>query len=123
RGALLMVRTASLGYAIPGTVLAIGLLAPLGWLDTGLADLSQQLLGASSGLLISGTSFALIYAYCARFLAIGSGGLEAGLSKIPLSLDDAARSLGAGANRRAGLIHLPLSRAPLAAAMLLIFVD
>ncbi len=123
RGARLMVRTASLGYAIPGTVLAIGLLAPLAWLDAGLDNLSHQMLGVGTGLLVSGTSFALIYAYTARFLAIGSGGLEAGLSKIPLSLDDAARSLGANANRRAGRIHLPLSRPALAAAMLLIFVD
>lgn len=122
-GARALVRCASLGYAIPGTVLAIGLLAPLAWVDAGLDNLSRQVLGVGTGLLISGSSAALLYAYVARFLAIGSGGLEAGLSKVPLSLDDAARSLGANANRRAGRIHLPLSRPALAAAMLLIFVD
>lgn len=122
-GARLMVRCASLGYAIPGTVLAIGLLAPLAWVDASIDNLAQNLLGVGTGLLISGSAAALVYAYVARFLAIGSGGLEAGLSKIPLSLDDAARSLGANSNRRAGRIHLPLSRPALAAAMLLIFVD
>ncbi len=122
-GARLLVRTASLGYAIPGTVLAIGLLAPLNWMDAGLDNLSHWLLGTGTGLLLTGSGAALVYAYVARFLAIGTGGLEAGLGKIPLSLDDAARSLGAGTNRRAGRIHLPLSRPALAAAMLLIFVD
>src|SRR5690606_30670244 len=122
-GARALVRCASLGYAIPGTVLAIGLLAPLAWVDAGLDNLSRQVLGVGTGLLISGSSAALLYAYVARFLAIGSGGLEAGLSKVPLSLDDAARSLGANANRRAGRSHAPLSRTALAAAMLLIFVD
>lgn len=122
-GARLMVRCASLGYAIPGTVVAIGLLAPLSWLDAGFGWLSQSLLGMGTGLLMSGSAAALIYAYSVRFLAIGSGSLEAGFSKIPRSLDDTSRSLGAGANRRAAHILLPLSRPALAAAMLLIFVD
>lgn len=119
----LLVRLASLGYAIPGTVLAIGLLGPLGRFDGWVDDYSQALFGVSTGLLLSGTGAALVYAYVARFLAIGAGGLEAGFHKIPYSLDDAARSLGRGELARARLIHWPLSRPAMAAAMLLVFVD
>lgn len=122
-GMALLVRTASLGYAIPGTVLAIGLLGPLGWLDGQLDSTAQDWWGISTGLVLSGTGVALVYAYVARFLAIGTGSLEAGLHKIPYSLDDAARSLGTGSGARARRIHWPLTRPALAAAMLLIFVD
>jgi len=118
-----LVRVASLGYAIPGTVLAIGLLGPLAWFDAALDNSSSWLFGVSTGLLISGSGAALVYAYAARFLAIGNGSIEAGFNKIPLSLDDAARSLGAPAVNRARRIHFPLSRPALAAGMLLIFVD
>lgn len=122
-GARLLVRCASLGYAVPGTVLAIGLLAPLNWLDASIDNAANAWLNISTGLLITGSGAALIYAYVARFLAIGAGNVEAGLSKLPLSFDDAARSLGAHSNRIAARVHLPLSRPALAAAMLLVFVD
>lgn len=118
-----LVRCASLGYAIPGTVLAIGLLGPLGWFDNGIDTLSSQLFGLSTGLLLAGSGAALVYAYVARFLAVSSGGIEAGFSKIPHSMDDAARSLGATAGRVARRIHAPLGRPAIAAAMLLVFVD
>lgn len=118
-----LVRVASLGYAIPGTVLAIGLLGPLAWMDATIDNTSSWLFGVSTGLLISGSGAALVYAYAARFLAIGNGSIEAGFNKIPLSLDDAARSLNVPAGKRAWRIHLPLSRPAMAAAMLLIFVD
>lgn len=122
-GVRMLVRIASLGYAIPGTVLAIGLLGPLAWMDGALSDSRQWLLGAGTGLVLSGTGVALVYAYVARFLAIGNGSIEAGFDRIPHSLDDAARSLGVGATGRARRLHLPLSRPAIAAAMLLIFVD
>jgi iron(III) transport system permease protein len=72
---------------------------------------------------MSGSGAALVYAYVGRFLAIGTGGIEAGFAKLPHSLDDASRSLGHGAGATAWRIHLPLSRPALAAAMLLVFVD
>jgi len=118
-----LVRCASLGYAVPGTVLAIGLLAPLAWFDAFIDSASTSLFGLSTGLLLSGSGAALAYAYVARFLAVGSGGIEAGFSKIPHSMDDAARSLGASAGRVARRVHLPLGWPAIAAAMLLIFVD
>ncbi|MDF2620603.1 MAG: binding-protein-dependent transport system inner rane component [Xanthobacteraceae bacterium] len=119
----LALRLASLGYAVPGTVLAVGLLVPLAGFDNMVSHVSQQITGISTGLLLSGSGAALIIAYVIRFLAIPVGGLEAGYGKIGTSLDMAARSLGeqpGGVIRR---IHLPLLRPALGAAALLVFVD
>ena len=116
-------RVASLGYAIPGTVLAVGLLTPLAAFDNALDGAFRQIFGYGFGLLISGSGGALVLAYVIRFLAISAGGVEAGFSKIPLSYDGAARSLGetkAGTIRR---IHLPLLSPALGAAAILVFVD
>ncbi|MEA4837348.1 MAG: iron ABC transporter permease [Rhodospirillaceae bacterium] len=116
-------RIAALGYAIPGTVLAIGLLGPLGLVDHILDEGAGRLFGASTGLVLMGSSAALIYAYAVRFLAIAVGGVEAGFSRIPFSIDYAARSLGESAGGALRRVHLPLSRSALAAAGLLTFVD
>ncbi|MEC5386590.1 iron ABC transporter permease [Uliginosibacterium sp. H3] len=119
----MLVRCASLGYAIPGTLLAIGLLGPLAGFDNAFSSFLEQSFGISTGLLLSGSGAALVYAYVARFLAVGSGSIEAGFSKIPHSLDDAARALGEHAGGVARRIHLPLGMPAIAAAMLLVFVD
>lgn len=114
-------RTASLGYAIPGTVVALGLLPVVTLLDQRIA--AAGLFGAGTGLLLLGSGAALVYAYVARFLAIGAGGIEAGLSGIPASLDHAARTLGrtdAGTLRD---VHLPIVRPAVLAAGLLVFID
>ena len=118
-----LLRAASLGYALPGTVLAIGLLIPLAGFDNLVDGWSRQLLGISTGLLIAGSGAALIYAYVARFLAVSAGGIESGLDKVPPSLGESARTLGrtAGATLRA--IHLPLIRPAIGAAAILVFVD
>lgn len=123
RGAGLAVRVASLGYAVPGTVLAIGLLGPIGLADNFLADAAQSWLGVSTGLLIFGSGGALMYAYAARFMAISTGGIEAGFSRISPSLDQAARTLGQTPTGVFRHIYLPLSKPALAAAGLLVFVD
>ncbi|NYT85960.1 iron ABC transporter permease [Pusillimonas harenae] len=119
----LCTRIATCGYAIPGTVLAIGLLMPFMLLD-GLAGWVWQMLGnPDPGLLLMGSSTALVCAYMIRFLAISIGGIEAGLARIPPSLEQASRLLGetsAGTLRR---VHLPLLRPALSAAALLVFVD
>jgi iron(III) transport system permease protein len=123
RGAATAVRIAGLGYAIPGTVLAVGLLTPLAAFDNALDAMVRQIFGFGTGLLISGSGAALVLAYVIRFLAISSGGVEAGFAKIPASLDAAARSLGesnAGTVRR---VHLPLLSPALGAAAILVFVD
>ncbi len=121
--AALPARVASVGYAVPGTVLAIGLLTPLAMVDNALNALTQATLGLTPGLILSGTGIALVYAYAARFLAIGIGGIEAGFQRIPASLDHAARALGESRAGVARHIHMPLLRPALVSAALLVFVD
>ena len=119
----LITRASTLGYAVPGTVLAIGLLIPIGLFDRFWADSVERLTGASTGLLLLGSGAALVLAYSARFMAISTGGIEAGFSRIPPSLDHAARMLGQTSTGVFRNIHLPLSKAALASAGLLVFVD
>lgn len=116
-------RIASLGYAMPGTVVALGVLVPMGALD-GLIDSGARMaFGHGTGLLLIGSGIALGYAYLVRFLAISIGGLESGFAQIPRSLDHAARSLGHGPGASFRRLHLPLLRPSLIAAALLVFVD
>ncbi|WP_428029180.1 ABC transporter permease [Ancylobacter sp.] len=119
----LALRLAGLGYAVPGTVLAVGLLVPLAGFDNLVSGLSQRFTGISTGLLLSGSGAALIIAYVIRFLAIPVGGLEAGYGKIGTTLDMAARSLGEKPGGVVRLIHLPMLRPALGTAALLVFVD
>jgi len=116
-------RVGSLGYAIPGTVLAVGLLMPLATFDNALDAAARQILGFGTGLLISGSGAALVLAYVIRFLAISAGGVEAGYAKIPASLDMAARSLGESTRGTMRRVHLPLLKPSLGAAAILVFVD
>ena len=116
-------RVASLGYAVPGTVLAIGLLPVVTGIDRLLDTIATELLGLSIGLLMLGTGAALVYAYLARFLALAAGGVEAGFNRVSPSLDAAAQTLGDSAGRRLWRVHLPLSRPALTTAALLVFVD
>ncbi|QDW67794.1 iron ABC transporter permease [Luteimonas granuli] len=121
-GALLALRAGSLGYAVPGTVLAIGVLLPLAWFDHGGNALLRGF-GFEPRMLLMGSAAALVLAYAARFLAIAAGGIEAGLARIPPSLDQAASSLGHAPGAALRRVHLPLLRPALAAAALLVFVD
>nr|WP_230460982.1 iron ABC transporter permease [Burkholderia ubonensis] len=111
-------RIASLGYAVPGTVLAIGLLLPL--------TAADRAIGAAlgrDGLILMGSAAALVIAYTVRFLAISAGSIEAGLARIPPSLEQAARSLGETAGGTLRRVHLPLLRPALTTSALLVFVD
>jgi iron(III) transport system permease protein len=116
-------RAASLGYAIPGAVIAVGVLVPLGRLDNWFADLIEQAFGLQVGLLLTGTIVALVYAYLVRFLAIALQTVEAGLAKVRPSMDDAARSLGASPGATLRRVHVPLLASSFSAAALLVFVD
>lgn len=118
----LALRTAALGYAIPGTVLAIGLLVPLGVFDRWASELIVAA-GGRPQLVLMGTLWVLVLACTLRFLAVAIGGIDAGLTRVPPSLDAAAASLGAGQGARLWRVHLPLLRPALAAAALLVFVD
>jgi iron(III) transport system permease protein len=116
-------RAASLGYAVPGAVIAVGVLVPLGRLDNALAGWLEQAFGGRFGLLLTGTIAALVYAYLVRLLAVALQTTEAGLAKITPSMEDAARSLGATPARALVRVHVPLVAPSLATALLLVFVD
>lgn len=118
-----LARLASLGYAVPGTVLAVGLLSPLAGFDNMVDAAMRQTFGVSTGLLLSGSGAALVAALAIRFLAIPIGGIEAGFTKLSPHLDMAARSLGSSQPHTVRRIHLPLLRPTLATAALLVFVD
>ena len=119
----LLMRLSTLGYAMPGTVVALGVLIPLATLDGMIDRQAQAFFGVSTGLLLIGSGAALIFAYAVRFMAIAAGSAETGFARIPTSLDQAARSLGRDVNGTFFAICLPLSRPALAAAGLLVFVD
>lgn len=116
-------RFASMGYAIPGSVIAVGVLLPFAWIDNTLDSWMRATFGVSTGLLLSGTLAALLFAYVVRFLAISFNTVESSLAKVTPSMDAAARSLGKrplGAFLR---VHMPLMGGSLLTAGLLVFVD
>lgn len=113
----------ALAYAVPGTVLAIGLLAPLGKLDMLISDTGRWLTGDAVMPFFTGTAAALVLAYSIRFLAASFGAVETGFSKISRNIDAASRSLGATARETLWRVQLPLLRPALAAAALLVFVE
>jgi len=117
------VQVAALGYAIPGAVIAVGILMPIGRLDNAISDLSERWLGVPTGLLLSGTVAALVFAYLVRFLAIAISTVQAGLTKIRPTLDDASRSLGNSPTQTLTQVHAPLLSGSLLTAAVLVFVD
>ena len=117
------VSIASLGYALPGTIIAIGVIIPLAWLDHQLIAFAKNALMWDIGLLLSGTVFALLIAYTIRFLAISIGAVESGLNKIRPSLDEAGLSLGRKKLWVLTKIHIPLMRGSVLTALLIVFVD
>jgi iron(III) transport system permease protein len=116
-------RLAGLGYAVPGAVIAVGVLVPLGRLDNALSAWLEGAFGMQPGLLLTGTIAALVYAYLVRLVAIALQTTHAGLAKITPSMEDAARSLGASPAAALGRVHVPLLAPSLATAALLVFVD
>lgn len=118
-----LLKLSTLGYAIPGTVLALGLLLPFVWIDNLLESVIALFIDRAPQLLLMGSTSALVIAYCIRFLAIGIGSIESGLARIPPSVEQASRLLGETPGGTLRRVHLPLLRPALGAAALLIFVD
>lgn len=114
---------AGIGYAIPGGVIAVGLLVPFASLDNWLDGLARSHLGFSTGLLFTGSIGLLVVAYLVRFMAAALGSIDAGLGNIKPSLDDAARSLGRTEARMLAHVHIPLISGSLLTALLIVFVD
>jgi len=116
-------RFAALGYAVPGAVLAIGILMYLGWLDNTIDGWARGTFGVSTGLIFSGTVIAVTFGYVVRFLSLSFGSAEAGLGKITANMDGAARTLGAGPMSTLKRVHLPMMQGSIMTAALLVFVD
>ncbi len=117
------IRVVATGYAIPGTVVAVGVIIPFAWFDNWLDAYLQSRFGISTGLLLSGTLFALMFAYMVRFLSISIQSVESGLAKIRLSMDEAARSLAYSPLEILLRVHIPLMKGTVLTAMLIVFVD
>ena len=116
-------RLTGIGYAIPGTVLAIGVFIPLAAFDNNLDSMMREYFNLPIGLLLSGSMFALVLAYTIRFMAVSNGAVESGLKRISVNLDSASRALGETAYGTLKRVHLPLLKPALGAALLLVFVD
>lgn len=116
-------RILALGYAVPGTVLAVGVLLPLGAIDGWLAGAVSRATGSTPGLVLTGTTIALVYAYQVRYFAVAWNGIEPGFARITPAMDAAARSLGCSAGATFRRVHAPLLARSAAAALLLVFVD
>jgi iron(III) transport system permease protein len=106
-------RAATIGYGLPGSVVAVAVIVPLGWVDR----------RTGAGILLTGTAIGLLFAYLVRFLALAWGSVESGLLRIPRTLDDAARGLGADRLDVLARIHVPMIRGGLVTAALLVFVE
>ena len=116
-------RLAGLGYAVPGSVIAVGILLPMAGLDRTLAHAAERLFGIDIGLIFTGTIAALVFAYLVRFLAVSIQAVDGGLQRITPSMDAAARSLGAGLGASLARVHAPMMQGSLLAAGLIVFVD
>ena len=111
-----MARVVALGYAVPGAVIVVGLLWPVGWLQAALPQLGL-------GYLLTATSVGLVWAYLVRFSSVAMQSVQSGYSRIPASFDDSARTLGSSGAALLARVHWPLLKRSTAAAALLVFVD
>jgi iron(III) transport system permease protein len=109
-------RVVSLGYAVPGAVIAVGILLLVNWLQSHFPALGTT-------ALVTGTAFGLMYAYLVRFSAVALQSVESGYARLPASIDETARMLGTGKRQTFFVLHLPLLRRSVLAAWLLVFVD
>jgi iron(III) transport system permease protein len=116
-------RVSGLGYAIPGSVIAVGVLIPLAAADQGLRAAISSWFGLDMGLWLTGGILGLLFAYVARFLAVSLQSVDAGLARITPAMDDAARALGASPGQTLRRVHLPILRVNLLTAGLIVFVD
>ncbi|HLV47478.1 MAG TPA: iron ABC transporter permease, partial [Aliidiomarina sp.] len=114
---------ASLGYAIPGVVIAVGVIVPFAWLDHKIIYIAEHFFNLNPGLLLSGTIFALLFAYLVRFLSVSIQTIDSGLSQISNAMDESGKILGLNAQQILARIHFPLLKTSLLTATILVFVD
>lgn len=117
------IRVVATGYAIPGTVVAVGVIIPFAWFDNSVDGFMREHYGISTGLLLSGSLVAVMFAYMVRFLAVSIQAVESGLSKIKPSMDEAARALSYKPFEILMRVHMPLMKGTVLTALLIVFVD
>lgn len=123
RGARAMLLGAGLGYAVPGGVIAVGLLVPFAGLDNWIDAIARDRFGVSTGLLFSGSLLLLVLAYMARFMAVALNSFDAGLATVSPRIDSVARTLGRTPVRVLAAVHLPIVRGSVLTGLLIVFVD
>ena len=119
----LVVRLTSLGYALPGTIIAVGVIIPLAFIDHKIDTFSNIYLNISTGLIFSGSIVAIQFAYLVRFLSISINTIESGLEKIRPNMDKSSYSLGVSSEQTFIRIHLPILKISVLTSILLVFVD
>jgi len=117
------VRIATIGYALPGVVLAVGIFIPLAWLDNWLSEMAMQLFHIETGLLIQGTLAAMLIAYMTRFLAVAHYPIDSAMQRITFSIDEASMVLGLNGWAMLKRVHLPILKGGIFTAVTLVFVD
>lgn len=117
------VRIATIGYALPGVILAVGIFIPLAWLDNWLSEMAMQLFHIETGLLIQGTLAIMLIAYMTRFLAVGHNPIDSAMQRITFSIDEASMGLGLNGWSMLKRVHLPILKGGIFTAVTLVFVD
>ena len=120
---LVLARASTVGYALPGTILALGLLFVLAGIDNRIDGFARSQLGFSTGLILTGSAAAVVIACAIRFLALAEGAVRSGMEKLPPHLGEAARSLGRTETRTIFAVLLPVLRPAILIALVLVFVD
>nr|WP_245964083.1 iron ABC transporter permease [Roseovarius spongiae] len=123
RTSRLLLVGAGLGYAVPGGVIAVGLMVPLAALDNYIDAVMEARFGISTGLLITGSIWLMVMAYMVRFIAAALNAYDSGMATVPMHYDAIARSLGQGAPKLLWRVHLPVARTSVLTALLIVFVD
>ncbi|MEC8483173.1 MAG: iron ABC transporter permease [Pseudomonadota bacterium] len=123
KGVQTAIVTSGMGYALPGTIIAIGVIVPLAWIDHRIIDWVKYTFDQKIGLFFSGTIIALLLAYTVRFMAVSLGSVQSGLGKVKPSMDMAGRSLGCSSAEVLRRIHVPLLKSSVLTALLIVFVD
>ena len=117
------VRISTIGYALPGAVLAVGIFIPIAWLDNWLSEMAMQLFHIETGLLIQGTLVTMLIAYMTRFLAVSHSPIDSAMQRVTGSIDEAAMGLGLSGWATLCRVHLPILKGGIFTAAALVFVD
>ena len=117
------VRIATIGYALPGVVLAVGIYVPLAWVDNWFSQMAMQLFSIETGFLFQGTLIVMLIAYMTRFMAVGYNPIDSAMQRVTLSIDEASMGLGVSGWSMLKKIHLPILKGGIFTAVTLVFVD